>query len=213
MIRRVKASEVATVYATGAARHRLRRWYGDVDTCAPSSRWSRRARPLAGTRGDGRGDVRVGRSIEGQRRRRAERADAASHPRPDRRQPGHRPYADRSRLRHAYAEMEHSPLRRMGASACSPRDALITPRRRRRRAVASRRAPVAASTRTCSRDVPHAGFQPGPVRGSSGPMGRRPVALAEHLGQDDLTIRACAGGVRHSSAPSMHRWKCTSSSW
>jgi myo-inositol 2-dehydrogenase/D-chiro-inositol 1-dehydrogenase len=134
MIRWVNASEVATVYATGAVRAiDFAERYGDVDTCAlVLTMAGGELVLLAGTREDGRGeDVRV--EAIGAKDSAAAGLNARTPLRildPIGIEPGHQPYADWiDRFADAYAtEMEHFLAVAAGeaASACEPRDALNT---------------------------------------------------------------------------------------
>ena len=134
MIRWVTASEVATVYATGAVRAiDFAERYGDVDTCAlVLTMAGGELVLLAGTREDGRGeDVRV--EAIGSKDSAAAGLNARTPLRildPIGIEPGHPPYADWiDRFAAAYAaEMEHFLAVAAGeaASACEPRDALNT---------------------------------------------------------------------------------------
>ena len=227
MIRWVTASEVATVYATGAVRAiDFAERYGDVDTCAlVLTMAGGELVLLAGTREDGRGeDVRV--EAIGSKDSAAAGLNARTPLRildPIGMEAGHPPYADWiDRFATAYAaEMEHFLAVAAGeaASACEPRDALNT----LLVAVAAERSRAAGAPVA----VQHAD---GPALGTShvGPPGPGPVGAQVSRGprssparsrlrnisvRTTWSMRACVGGVRHSSAPSMHRWKCTSSSW
>ena len=177
---------------------------------------------LAGTREDGRGeDVRV--EAIGSKDSAAAGLNARTPLRildPIGVEPGHPPYADWiDRFAAAYAaEMEHFLAVAAGeaASACEPRDALNT----LLVAVAAERsraagAPVAVRARgRPALGTSHVGPPgPGPVRGLA-PWGSPARSRLRNISVSTTwSMRAWAGGVRHSSAPSMHRWKCTSSSW
>ena len=134
MIRWVTASEVATVYATGAVRAiDFAERYGDVDTCAlVLTMAGGELVLLAGTREDGRGeDVRV--EAIGSKDSAAAGLNARTPLRildPIGMEAGHPPYADWiDRFAAAYAaEMVHFLAVAAGeaASACEPRDALNT---------------------------------------------------------------------------------------
>ena len=134
MIRWVTASEVATVYATGAVRAiDFAERHGDVDTCAlVLTMTGGELVLLAGTREDGRGeDVRI--EAVGSKDSAAAGLNARTPLRlldPIGVEAGHPPYADWiDRFSGAYAaEMEHFLDVAAGeaASACEPRDALNT---------------------------------------------------------------------------------------
>jgi myo-inositol 2-dehydrogenase/D-chiro-inositol 1-dehydrogenase len=134
MIRWVTASEVATVYATGAVRAiDFAERHGDVDTCAlVLTMTGGELVLLAGTREDGRGeDVRI--EAVGSKDSAAAGLNARTPLRlldPIGVESGHPPYADWiDRFSGAYAaEMEHFLDVAAGeaASACEPRDALNT---------------------------------------------------------------------------------------
>jgi myo-inositol 2-dehydrogenase/D-chiro-inositol 1-dehydrogenase len=134
MIRWVTASEVATVYATGAVRAiPFAERYGDVDTCAlVLTMTGGELVLLAGTREDGRGeDVRI--EAIGSKDSAAAGLNARTPLRildPIGVEPGHPPYADFiERFAAAYAaEIEHFLGIANGDSepTCPPRDALNT---------------------------------------------------------------------------------------
>ena len=224
MIRWVTASEVATVYATGAVRAiDFAERYGDVDTCAlVLTMAGGELVLLAGTREDGRGeDVRV--EAIGSKDSAAAGLNARTplrilDPIGDRGGPPAVRRLDRPlrrRVRGRDGALPRRCSRRGGERLRAARRPEHAPRRRRRRAVASRR----RAGRGGARGRPALGTfhvgppGPGPVRGLA-PWGSPARSRLRNISVSTTwSMRAWAGGVRHSSAPSMHRWKCTSSSW
>ena len=205
----------------GRADDRLRRSLRRRRHLRPRAR--AHGRGVRARRGDARGRPRRGRPhrgdrLAGQRGRGDERTHAAPAARPDRRRaglPARTPSAfDRFAAGYA-AEMEHFLALAAGRAESA------VPAARRAGTRCSLPSPPSGHGRPAAPvAVQHAdellssgrGEYTGPDPVDAGPVACGPPRRYMSV-STAWSMRACSGGVRHSSAPSMQRWKWTSSRW